>query len=568
MNPQHFDYVVIGAGASGSVVAGRLAADGARRVLLIEAGQDIPPHAVPRSVSNPFPVSYGVASYTWRGLTAAVGPDRGAGRGRFTRPYFQGRIVGGGSSINGMFAQRALPSDFDEWVAAGAHGWSWDEVLPHYLRFERDLDFDGPLHGQDGPIPIRRQQENQWSGFAHGFVAALESQGLPYYADVHSNHGEGVSAVAMNNTVDRRVSAADGFLDRAARERGNLTIVADSVAERVLFDGRKATGVRVQTPSGVVDFSGDEIVLCCGAVHSPALLMRSGIGDAQALRDLGIETVEDLPGVGRNLQNHAGFHLATYLARGSAQSADVQAAGQALVRFSSNNDDCPPMDMYAFAVARSAWHPLGRRIGALSFCVQKPFSKGTVELVSPEAAIMPRVDFNLLSDPRDFARMVQGVEFCLRLLASPLLSQHLQEVFIPNGGQANALNQPSALNWSKAWIASRLFELGPTVRRSLLGDSIVNPSSLAGNRLEVERLVREHAAGVHHPCGTCKMGTEEDAEAVLDSQCRVRGLTGLRVADASVMPSIVRAGTHLTALMIGEKVASMLVDKRQSATKG
>lgn len=214
--------------------------------------------------------------------------------------------------------------------------------------------------------------------------------------------------------------------------------------------------------------------------------------------------------------------------------------------------------MYAFAVPRASWHPLGGRIGAVSVFVHKPYSRGWVEVTSPDASVMPRVDFNLLSDPRDFERLMRGARFMLEQFANPAFAKATTAVFLPSGGHANALNKPSVRNWAISWVANLLFDLGPAARRRLLGDLLIDPARLAADREALERVVRETAACVHHPTGTCRMGAAGDPLAVLDGRCNVRGVQRLRVADASIMPTIVCSGTHLTAIMIGEKVADMI----------
>lgn len=553
-----FDYIVVGGGTAGCVIADRLSEDPRMHVLLVEAGMDLPPGHEPPEILDPFPSAFADPRYIWAGLVASVGPDRGGERGRYKRPWIQGRLIGGGSSINGMLAQRGAPADFEEWVALGADGWGWDEVLPYYKRLEHDMDFQGPDHGQDGPIPIRRHRPEQWPGFARAFAEAWQVDGLPYLPDVHASHCDGVSPAAMNNLPDRRVGAAQAYLGASARARSNLKILSNGLVEQVLMRERRAVGVRVRTPTGTLDFSAGEIVLCGGGVLTPALLMRSGIGPARALQAAGVQPRVDLPGVGQGLQNHPAFHLATYLHRGGRQSGALRPPFHAFVRFSSQLADCPPTDMACFALPRAGWHPIGSRIGAISVFVHKPYSRGEVGITSPDAAVMPRVDFNLLSDPRDFERLLIGASRILRLLASPAMSPAIHEVFLPTGGHANAFNVRSAANWAKSWIAAGLFDLGPAVRRVLLGSSVIDPGALANDRAALENAIRETAACVHHPAGSCRIGRKADPFAVVDPELRVHGVQALRVADASIMPTIVTAGTHLTALMIGEKAADMI----------
>ncbi len=223
--------------------------------------------------------------------------------------------------------------------------------------------------------------------------------------------------------------------------------------------------------------------------------------------------------------------------------------------------------MQVFPTNRTSWHPLGWRIGALGVCLYKPFSAGTVELRSGDPAEEPEVKFRLLSDPRDFERIVDGLAMAARILRSKRVRAVTNEAFLPPGGQASALNRPSRLNWLKSAVISTLFDLPFGLRRTLLARSLVDLDRLATDRTAREAVIRRVGAGVHHVSGTCRMGRAEDPAAVVDPACRVHGVTGLRVIDASIMPRVVSANTHLAVLMIGEKMAQALLDERTLGTR-
>jgi 5-(hydroxymethyl)furfural/furfural oxidase len=557
VDAQSFDVIIVGAGASGCVLAGRLSEVPEKRVLLIEAGPDAPAGQEHADIRDPFPVSYGNPRFCWPGLTAETGADPGNGSPRSSNPYLQGYGVGGGSNINGMAADRGQPEDYDEWRNYGVAGWAWDDVLPYFNKLEWDLDFSGPLHGDSGPMPVRRVRPASWAPFSKAVGQALQRHGYPLIEDFNADFRDGVSSVPMSCLPDQRVSASMAYLTTTVRRRPNLTILTDTVVERLDVGEGHVRGVVARNAAGPRQFRAHEIIVACGALQSPTLLMRSGIGPGQHLRELGIEVIRDLPGVGRNLQNHPVVMLVTHLPRAAMQPLEHRPWQQNHLRYSSKCEACPENDMLIIPFNKVAWHPLGRRIGTLIVYATKAYSKGCVDLVSRDSAIAPRIQFNLLSDSRDFERLVGGVRFALQLLADKDVARVRNEVFLPNGNIIARLSKRSLWNWLQAWVIAKIFDIS-FLRRTLLKKATLDVRALARDEDALSQFVRQGAQAVYHVCGTCRMGSANDPEAVVDSDCRVLGVDGLRVVDASVFPTVPSGNTHFPVLMVAEKMADQI----------
>ena len=553
-----FDTIIVGGGSAGAVLAHRLSADPAKRVALLEAGPDTPPEKVPDIILDSYPGrAYFDPRFHWPELRVY---NRSPDVDPSVRPsrFEQARVMGGGSSINGQFAVRGMKGDYDEWEEMGLPGWSHSGLLPFLNKLERDVDFGGEGHGSAGRIPVRRLFPEEWGGFSRAALAAMQEDGLPLAQDVNGDDADGCYPVPLSNQYGRRVSTAIGYLDAATRRRRNLAIHAETLVTRVLVEDGRARGVEAVRDRKTVRFDARETIVSAGALHSPALLLRAGIGPAEHLRSHGIEVVADLPGVGSNLLEHASVSVAAHLKPGARVPAGQRRHIYFGARFSSGLQGCPPGDMLLMPTNSAGWHPLGQAMGTMLLAVNKSYSQGTVRLYSPSPRDEPRVDLNMLSDERDLVRLVDGFRRLYAIMESGAVRDQVTMWFLAGYSDAvRRLMVPSAGTWLKTAAARTLLDLGGP-GRMLLG------RKLTGGR-DVHRLVEDESALADwiksavwpgwHVCGTCRMGPDADPLAVLDGECRVRGVPGLRVVDASVMPTIPRANTNLTTIAIAEKIA-------------
>ena len=532
-----FDYIVIGAGAAGSVLASRLSEDPEVSVCLVEAGSKDRSNFIHCPAGYAGMVKLGLSNWDFETV-----PQPGLNGRRGYQP--RGKVLGGSTSINSIIYVRGQREDYDHWAALGNPGWGWADVLPHFKRSEHNERGSDDWHGSGGPLNVMDLMAP--NRVSRAFVDAAVQAGYPANPDFNAEVQEGFGLYQVMQRGGERFSAAKAFLTPVLGQRNNLQVLTDAHVSRLRFDGKRAVGVELLQGGARRELQARrEVLLCAGALQSPQILQLSGVGDGALLQDLGIDTVHHLPGVGRHLHDHvdvtqafAAPHVKDLfgispgglwdLLKGAVQWSRERRGilttnfGEAGGFIRSTPDEATPDLQFHFAPIKVIDHARTTLFGrgyVCHVCLLRPRSRGSLRLASAESPAVPLIDPAFLAERDDVDRLVLGFKLMRRILQQPALAG--------------------------------------------LGGRELASSGQALTDLQIEQFVRGRADTIYHPVGSCRMGP--GPEAVVDAQLRVHGLQGLRVVDASIMPRIVSGNTTAPTIMIAEKAASMIRAEARTA---
>ena len=526
---EEFDYLVLGGGSGGCAVAGRLSEDAGLSVALVEAGSDGRAWVVrtPMAAAAIIPTKM----HNWAYETV---PQPGLGGRAGYQP--RGKTLGGSSAINAMVYIRGHASDYDRWAELGNAGWSYADVLPYFKRSENNERLSDTFHGQGGPLNVAELRTG--NPFQRHFLDAVQEAQLPLTDDFNGANQEGCGLYQVTQINGERCSAARAFIHPHLDARKNLSLITGATIDRLLIEDGRATGAVIRV--GKVERTlraRREIILAAGAFGTPAILLRSGVGDGAELKDVGIAVAHHLPGVGKNLQDHPDFTFAFrsrstdllgYSAMGfrrlfgEARRYKRERHGAVTTNFAEAGGflktdralPAPDIQLH-FVVGLVDDHARAKHWGhgySCHVCLLRPKSRGTVAITSADPAAPPRIDPNFLGDPDDVDTMVAGFKLTKRIMDAPSLKRHASVDMFTNGIETDA---------------------------------------------QIRDLLRRRVDTVYHPVGTCAMGPDAGT-AVVDATLRVHGVRGLRIADASIMPTLIGGNTNAPAIMIGEKAADMI----------